>query len=393
MPTAEIITIGTELLLGEIQDTNTRYLARLLRDSGVDLYRTAMVGDNPERIAQSIRESLARCEIVLTTGGLGPTVDDPTRQAVALALGVETEFHPELWEQIQARFARYNRQATENNKRQAFIPRGATAIENAVGTAPAFRIDMDERTIISLPGVPREMEHIMTQLVMPYLRRKYNLKGAIKALVLHTAGVGESQIDEWIGDLETHANPTVGLLAHPGQVDVRITAKADSIEEADRLIAEMAETVRQRLGEHYYGSDDESLEDAFQRAVQERGWGMVVVEAGLGGELLGRLTKSGLPVMEGKILPEGLAASQMTGMLEELVSSHKAELALGAALQPGEEKQTLTLIAAAGTITEDAVRAYGGPGTLGRSWAVNTSIDFARRFLIHIKTEEEKWKK
>src|SRR5512135_2170348 len=138
MPAAEIIAIGTELLLGEIQDTNTRYLARLLRDYGVDLYRTTIVGDNVDRIAHAIRESLSRCQIIITTGGLGPTVDDPTRQAVAMAAGTELEFQPQLWDQIQDRFERFGRNPTENNRRQAYIPRGAIAMENPVGTAPAF---------------------------------------------------------------------------------------------------------------------------------------------------------------------------------------------------------------------------------------------------------------
>jgi nicotinamide-nucleotide amidase len=125
MPSAEIIAIGTELLLGEIQDTNTHYLARILRDAGIDIFRATIVGDNAERIAQVIQEALNRTDIIITTGGLGPTVDDPTRQAVALAVGVETEFRPELWEQILARFKRFNRPSTENNKRQAYIPKGA----------------------------------------------------------------------------------------------------------------------------------------------------------------------------------------------------------------------------------------------------------------------------
>ena len=154
MTSAEIIAIGTELLLGEIQDTNTHYLARTLRDDGIDLYRTTIVGDNLERIAQAIREATNRANIVITTGGLGPTVDDPTRQAVALAIGTGTEFRPELWDQIQARFKRFNRLATENNRRQAYIPSGAFAVENPVGTAPAFIVEKPGHVIISLPGVP-----------------------------------------------------------------------------------------------------------------------------------------------------------------------------------------------------------------------------------------------
>ncbi len=136
MPTAEIITIGTELLLGEIVDTNSQFLARQLRDVGIDLFRITTVGDNVGRIAKAIQQALKRCDIVLTTGGLGPTVDDPTRDAVAQALGVPTEYHPELWSQIRDRFKRFGRIPTENNRRQAYIPQGAIPIENPVGTAP-----------------------------------------------------------------------------------------------------------------------------------------------------------------------------------------------------------------------------------------------------------------
>ena len=236
MPSAEIISIGTELLLGEIVDTNAPYLARLLRDIGVDLYRKTTIGDNTKRIAQIIQESLQRCDIIITTGGLGPTVDDPTREAVALAVGVPTEYRPELWDQIQARFQRYGRLPTENNRRQAFIPQGAVPVENQVGTAPAFIVDREEKIIISLPGVPREMEYLMQNQFLPYLRQRFDLHGIIKARVIHTAGIGESQIDEMIGDLETLSNPTIGLLAHSGQVDVRITAKANSENEADQMI-------------------------------------------------------------------------------------------------------------------------------------------------------------
>ena len=206
-----------------------------------------MIGDNTERIAQVIREAMQRCQIIITTGGLGPTVDDPTRAAVALALDVDTEFRPELWEQIQARFQRYGRAPSENNRRQAWIPAGAIPVENPVGTAPSFICETINACIISLPGVPREMEYLTQNVVIPYLRERFQLTGTIKARVLHVAGVGESQVDEWIGDLETNPNPTVGLLAHPGQVDVRITAKANSMAEADRMIAEMEARVRERI--------------------------------------------------------------------------------------------------------------------------------------------------
>jgi nicotinamide-nucleotide amidase len=233
MPSAEIITIGTEILLGEIVDTNARHLARALRDAGIDLYRKTTVGDNTKRIALAIQQSLERCDIVITTGGLGPTVDDPTREAVALAMGVENEYRPELWEQIQSRFRRFGRQPTENNRRQAYIPQGAIAIENPVGTAPIFIFESGHRVVISLPGVPREMEYLLQNAILPYLHQHYHIQGIIKARVLHTSGAGESQIDDLIGELEELSNPTVGLAAHSGQVDIRITAKADCPESAD----------------------------------------------------------------------------------------------------------------------------------------------------------------
>jgi molybdenum cofactor synthesis domain-containing protein len=159
MPVAEVITIGTELLLGVIQDTNTSFIAKTLNSAGIDIFHASMIGDNEERIALEIRAALKRADIIITTGGLGPTIDDPTRDAVALAFNRRTEFKPELWDQILARFKAYGRTPTENNKRQAFIPEGAVAIPNPVGTAPAFYIEENHKILFSLPGVPSEMKN------------------------------------------------------------------------------------------------------------------------------------------------------------------------------------------------------------------------------------------
>ena len=258
MPSAEIITIGTEILLGEIVDTNTRFLSLKLRHMGIDLYRQTTVGDNIERIAQAIQSSLPNTDVIITTGGLGPTIDDPTRQAVAAALEIETVFRADLWEQIKERHLRFGRKPTENNKRQAYVPRGALAVENQVGTAPAFIMETPGCAIIALPGVPREMEHIMETTIIPYLHQRLDLQEVIQARVIHTAGAGESQIDNLIGDLEQLTNPTVGLAAHAGRVDVRITAKARSENEANALIQEAEDQVKQRLGAWIYGADQET---------------------------------------------------------------------------------------------------------------------------------------
>lgn len=382
MPAAELIAIGTELLLGEIQDTNTRYLARTLRDFGVDIYRATMVGDNSSRIAQAIREALQRSQIILTTGGLGPTVDDPTRAAVALALDIETEYRPELWEQIQARFQRYGRAPSENNRRQAWIPSGAIPIENPVGTAPAFICETINACIISLPGVPREMEYLLEHAVLPYLRERFQLTGTIKAKVLHIAGVGESQIDEWIGDLETSANPTVGLLAHPGQVDIRITAKAESQEAADQMIADMETQVRQRVPEGLYGVDQQTLEEAIQQEIHQRGWDLAVVECGLGGAMR-NLLEPVHPASENiQVVVETCQPSELRQALADLCARQNSAAGLGISLAMGEEKHTLYLAILTPQGILEWTRTYGGERALSPLWAMNTALETLRRTLV-----------
>jgi len=373
MPAAEIIAIGTELLLGEIQDTNTRHLARALRDAGIDLYRTMVVGDNANRIARTIQEALSRAQIVITTGGLGPTVDDPTRQAVALAAGVEQVYVPELWEQITARFQRYGRTATENNRRQAYIPAGAIPIENPVGTAPAFFMEIGSGVVISLPGVPREMEYLYENAVLPFLRQRFQLRGVIKARVLHTAGLGESQVDALIGDLEEASNPTVGLLIHAGQVDIRITTKADTQDEADRLIALAEAELRARLGIDIYGVDNQTLDEVTRAALAERGIVPCVVESGLQGELSRRLNLACTQVHE-KIDAYQLQAEVQTYPPHTML--------VAAALVNLADRQALTIFVRLPSGEFQTSRTYGGPPALAPTWAVNNTLDFLRRQLL-----------
>jgi len=380
MPSTEIITIGTEILLGEILDTNSRYLARALRDAGIDLYRQTTVGDNKARISQAILSAMEESDIIITTGGLGPTVDDPTRDGVALAMGVETEFRPELWEQIQDRFRRFGRKPTENNMRQAYVPQGAIAVENPVGTAPSFIVETDRHAIVSLPGVPREMEYLMQNKVLPYLRERYNLKGIIKAHILRTAGVGESQIDSLIGDLETFSNPTVGLSAHSGQVDVRITAKAESETEADALIQEVEKTIRQRLGDWIYGADQDTLEEVALQVVAERGWKLVVMEAGLGGNMTRRLAKVGSTIFQGgEVLTTRPSPGELLALTQSYLHSRNAEVGLGVVIYPGEEKQDFNMVLITPLETQQFSRSYGGPPQYVSRWALNHGLNLIRK--------------
>ena len=376
MPSAEIITIGTEILLGEIVDTNTRYIARALRGLGVDLYRTITIGDNVERIAEAIRNSMARADIVITTGGLGPTVDDPTREAVARACGLETEFRQELWTQILEVIARYGRQPGENQKRQAYVPRGAIAIKNNVGTAPCFIVENNSSIVISLPGVPKEMEHILHESVIPYLQSRFDLNQIIKVRLLHTAGAGEADIDQKIGDFETLTNPTVGLAAHTGVVDIRIAAKAGTEAEADRMIAEMEEQIRERLGTLVFGVDEDTLEAAALGAASERAWSLVAVEAGLGGALkrrLASLQSADLLSVEAVELAEGELSIFLKGMQEK----HQARAALGIAAFSEKRTAELALITPDGT--KERQLTFGGHPALLPRWAVNLGLNWLRR--------------
>ncbi|MFU8771680.1 MAG: competence/damage-inducible protein A, partial [Anaerolineales bacterium] len=362
MPSAEIITIGTEILLGEIVDTNASHLARVLREQGVDLFRKTTVGDNEERIAEVIRQAMSRAQIIITSGGLGPTVDDPTREAIALAVGVELEYRPELWDQIQERFRRFGRKPTENNRRQAYIPHGAITVENPVGTAPAFIVETPANSIIAFPGVPREMEYLLEHAAIPYLQNKYDLQSVIKIRLLHTAGVGESQIDELISDLETLTNPTVGLAAYTGQVDVRITAKADSDQKADEMIAEVERQLRLRLEDWVYGVDEETLENSALSALKASGWNLVVVVSGGGSFLVNRLALTGDDTfLGGEVLTKPVSPADLLQRTNDYRQKRRASVGLGVTIQARENLQEVHLVLITPHHTHQEMRPYGGP--------------------------------
>jgi len=404
MPSAEIITIGTEILLGEIVDTNTRFLARGLRGLGVNLFRTVTIGDNAQRIAEAVQDSMRRADIVITTGGLGPTVDDPTREAVARALGVETEFREELWEQVKTVIARYGRVPGENQKRQAMLPRGAIAIENPVGSAPSFIVETPSppaplpstplqgasrgeggRAIISLPGVPQEMETIFHRSVVPYLQKKFNLNEIIKVRLLHTSGMGEAAIDEQVGEFERLANPTVGLAAHAGLVDIRLAAKAKNENEADRLIAEVETAIRARLGNAVFGVDEETLERAALEAAAARGWNVAALESGLDGRLargLSAAQPANLVAVESPALSEVEVAALQPGELaartRELRERSGAKAALGVALFRSESEQAIELHLATPEGEKSQRLTYGGPPNYSPRWAGNMALNWLR---------------
>lgn len=379
MTSAEIITIGTEILLGEIVDTNTRYIARTLRSMGVDLYRTITIGDNVDRIASAISHSLERADFVITTGGLGPTIDDPTREAVAKAVGLQTEFREDLWEQVVETISRYGRTPSENQKRQAYVPQGAIGVRNPVGTAPCFIVEKQisgkTHAIISLPGVPNEMEHVLHESVIPYLQKTFCLDEIIKVRVIHCSGLGEGMIDEKIADLETLSNPTVGLAAHTGVVDVRITAKAKTEAEADALIAQVEAQVRERLGSVVFGVDEDRLETVVLDMLARRSMTLTAIESGLDGMLVRKIPHTAsIPDLSPDSLMETLRTAR---------NEFKTDIALGVLANLEERSADMAMITPSGEKTHHIT--FGGPPKSLTRWSTNLALNWLRTTLEEVK--------
>ncbi|MDA0745738.1 MAG: CinA family nicotinamide mononucleotide deamidase-related protein [bacterium] len=311
---AEIVMIGTELLLGEIVDTNANRLAKALRDIGMDLYYKTTVGDNEARITDILNLALDRSDVVITSGGLGPTVDDITRQAVANATGRKLVYSEELEHQIAARFRSFGRKMADNNKRQAYLPEGAMPLENPVGTAPCFLSDDvgGRGFIVTLPGVPRELEYMLEHTVIPLIVERMGGRKVMKVRVLRTCAVGESNIDRGIGDLMVSNNPTVGLAAHAGQTDVRIAAKADTEAEADALIGEMEAKLRERLGVAIYGTGKETVAEALGGLLRDRNLTLGVVDTLTGGQVAREFSEAGL----GELVETDVHADTLTEVLK-----------------------------------------------------------------------------
>ncbi|HRZ17247.1 MAG TPA: molybdopterin-binding protein, partial [Candidatus Hydrogenedentes bacterium] len=222
---AELMMIGTELLLGQIVDTNAAFMARALAEHGINVYFKTTVGDNVERISAALETALSRADVVLCSGGLGPTEDDITRECVAGVLGRALEYHPEIYAAIEARFAHMGRKITENNRRQAMAPRGAEIVENPHGTAPGLFVDDPKGVVVCMPGVPGELKPMLTERVIPRLCERFGITGTLRYRVLRVCGMGESRVDALMGDLIlSGANPTVGLLAAVDGVTIRIAA-------------------------------------------------------------------------------------------------------------------------------------------------------------------------
>lgn len=289
---AEIVSVGTELLLGQITDTNATHICRRLAEIGIDVHFRSTVGDNWDRMTAVLRGALERAEVVIITGGLGPTSDDITREVIAQLTERPLELDSAAERRLREFFAARHPGMPLSNLKQAMVPRGARLIPNDQGTAPGLLVEHDGHVIIALPGPPHEMQAMLNASVLSYLQERSAEGGQItKSRVLRLCGIGESSATEQINDLlDSQTDPTIAPLASPGEVHLRITTKASDEAQADRKIAQVEEEIRKRLGRYIFGVDDQTLESVVGDLLREQGKTLAVAESCTGGLIGSRIT-------------------------------------------------------------------------------------------------------
>jgi nicotinamide-nucleotide amidase len=285
---AEILSCGTELLLGHITDTNATYLAQSLTSLGIDLFFVSQVGDNQGRIVETLRRAWERSDLIIMTGGLGPTEDDLARESISALLGETMQVDPVLEAELRGMFATRHSVMPERNVKQATLIPSARAIPNPLGTAPGWWVEKDGRIIVAMPGVPREMYRMWEQEVIP--RLSTHTGGLIFTRILRVWGLGESAVEERLDELIHGSNPTVATYAKSDAIDVRITAKAETRELAEQQVAEMEGRVRQVLRHHVFGVDKDTLQSVIGQHLSARKQWLAAMESLTGGLLSSTIT-------------------------------------------------------------------------------------------------------
>ncbi len=325
---AEIISIGTELLLGHILNTNAAYLSHKLAELGIDLYYQTSVGDNTKRLEECIRRSAGRSDIVIMTGGLGPTVDDITVEALSRIGGEKTVLNRTVLKDLRSYFALKKLKIPPGSMRQAYIPRGARWVRNKVGTAPGLMIGCRDALLIALPGPPRELIPMFEGSVIPFLKKKFGVKSIILTRTVKTTGLAESQVNHKVRDLlMLGPKVTVGIYARLGEVDLKITAKEKDAVSARRAISRVERIVRRRLGGFVFGCDEDTLEGADAKILTGKRVMIAVAESCTGGLVSHRLTNvsgSSRFFLMGAISYSNSAKANILGVREESLKAHGA---------------------------------------------------------------------
>jgi nicotinamide-nucleotide amidase len=353
---AEIITIGTEMLLGDLVDTNTAWLSARLAALGVGVYRHTTVGDNRDRIIAALGEAASRADLVITTGGLGPTSDDLTNECLAAVADREMVEYPEAREHVDEMFRKFGRKPTLNNYKQALFPKGTELIPNPLGTAMGALLEWNETLFATLPGVPSEMKGMFGETLEPLIQDRTD--GSIVSRTLWFAGIGESALAEQVQDFLDATDPTVAPLAGQGKVRLRITTRAATQEEAEAKIAPVKKEILSRLGDYYFGEDDETLESAVGRLLRERGATVALAESCTGGLLAKRLTDiagSSAYLKEGLVTYSNESKERWLGVPREMLLEH------GAVSEPVARKMAEGVRKIAGTDYGLSVTGIAGP--------------------------------
>lgn len=322
---AEILTIGTEILLGDLVDTNTAWLSTNLATLGVGIYRHTTVGDNKERIVAAMEDAAYRADFVITTGGLGPTSDDLTNECLATLANREMVEYSEARAHVDEMFRRFGRTPTPSNYKQALFPEGTKLIPNPLGTAPGALLEVNGTLFATLPGVPSEMKGMFEETVAPLVKSR--TENSIISRTLWFAGIGESALAEQVQDFLDASDPTVAPLAGAGKVRLRITTQAATPEEAEKKIAPVEKEILARLGDYHFGVDDETLETAVARLLKSQNATLALAESCTGGLIAKRLTDlpgSSAYFGEGLVTYSNESKERLLGVPHELLTEHGA---------------------------------------------------------------------
>lgn len=322
---AEVVAIGSEMLLGELVDTNSAWISQRLAALGVGIYRHTTVGDNRDRIVTAIKEATSRSDLVLTTGGLGPTSDDLTNECLALVAGRKMVEYPEARKHVDEMFRRFGRKPTPSNYKQVLFPEGSELIPNPRGTAMGSLLQLDDALVATFPGVPMEMKGMFEETVEPLIKSRSD--GSIVSRTLWFTGIGESALAERVQDFLDASDPTVAPLAGQGKVRLRVTTRAATPEEAEKKIEPVAKEILSRLGEFYFGEDDETLESSVGQLLKNRGATLALAESCTGGLLAKRLTDapgSSAYFTEGLVTYSNEAKEHLLGVTHETLMEYGA---------------------------------------------------------------------
>lgn len=356
---AEIISVGSEILLGHIINTNSSYLARRLAAEGIDIFRQSVVGDNPRRLSDAINKAMRRSDVVITTGGLGPTVDDITISAIAASLSRPLLFDEKIFRGIEKHFKKRRINMPGGNRRQAYLPEGARAIPNTVGTAPASIIEYGKNTIIALPGPPRELVPIFEKDVIPYLRKRYGGHSIIFTRTIRTTGAPESVVNKKAAAfLKMKGDTTVGIYASLSEVDLKITSKAKNKKEALGKIKKVESRILNRLGHIVYGFDNDTIESAVGKLLSTKTLSLATVESCTGGLISNRITNvSG----SSRYFKMGLITYSNDSKIKELGVPADLIKKYGAVSRSAAAAMAKGMLAKAGTDFALAVTGIAGP--------------------------------